>query len=156
MDQPITIEDLGDAARRRRGATITADAATIRVDAVREFRNHGDANLALDVTSIGDRLADELAKNHPDADARVLRVLAARIARASVKLDALDALTNEDPLLTLTDIAAALISLLAAVAALTGRELSDDDGREALATYRATIDHLRDAAAGVIEMAGWF
>jgi hypothetical protein len=53
-------------------------------------------------------------------------------------------------------VAAALQSLSVAVAALAGQSLSDEDGREALATYRTTIDHLRDAAGGVVEMAGWF
>jgi septum formation inhibitor MinC len=76
-------------------------------------------------------------------------VLAARIARAGVT-------GNEDPLCTLTDVAAALVSLTAVVASLAGPELGDDDGPEAFKIYAETIDHLRNAADGVVEMAGWF
>lgn len=129
-------------------ATITADVASIRANLAQEFRNHGDATLHTAETSTGERLADELAKNRPDADARVLRVLAARIARAGT--------ANEDPLLTLADLASAARSLATAAGALAGQALSDDDGRDALATYRTTLNHLRDAADGLADMAGWF
>lgn len=127
-------------------STIAADVGNIRARTVREFRDDGDEDLPSGETSTGDKLADEIAKNHPDADARVLRVLAARIARNG---------RNEDTLLTLVDVAAALTSLTAAVAMLAGRELSDDDEPEAFKLYAETIDHLRDAAGGVVEMAGW-
>lgn len=126
--------------------TITADVAEIRGRAMREFRNHGDVDLPANQTSTDDELAVEIAKNRPDADARVLRVLAARIARND---------QNEDVLLTLTDLAAALTSIAAAVAVLAGRELSDDDEPESFKVYTETVDHLHDAVGGVAEMAGW-
>lgn len=131
------------------GPTITADVAAIRSRAVGAFRNDGDHDLSSDTTATGDKLDVALTKNQPDADADVLRVLAARIARAGVR-------GNEDPLLTLTDIRAALCSLTAAVAQLGGSTLTDKDGPEAFTTYAVTIENLRDAASGVAEMAGWF
>ena len=127
--------------------TDTSPASTITAD-VAEFRDHGDEGLPSGYTSTGESLVVELAKNRPDADARVLRVLAARIARAGT--------ANEDPLLSLADIAGALKSLAAAAAALAGQALVDEDGPETLATYAATLGYLSDAADGVAEMGGWF
>lgn len=127
--------------------TITADVAQIRADAACTFRVDGDEDLPSGITSTGDKLDVDLSKNHPDADARVLRVLAARIARAGT--------TNEDSLLTLTDLAAALRSLNVAVAHLGGAQLSDEDDPESFKIYAETLDHLRHAADGVAEIAGW-
>jgi hypothetical protein len=127
--------------------TITADIAEILTDVDLTFRVDGDEDLPSGVTSTGDRLSVELAGNKPDADARVLRVLAARVARAGT--------TNEDFLLTLTDIAAALRSLRVAVARMGSDELSDEDGPESFKIYADTLDHLRHAADGVAEIAGW-
>jgi hypothetical protein len=128
-------------------STIAADVGNIRARTIREFRQRGEHEIVPSWTS--DTYASlnrEITKNHPDSDASVLRVLAARIALAE---------HNADPLLTLTDMAHALLSITVAVAALGGRELSDDDEPEAFKLYRETIDHLRNAAAGVGEMAGW-
>lgn len=124
--------------------TITADVAEVRAETAREFRDTGEPAIVAEWTNYD--LAQEIGKNRPDTDARVLRVLAARIASNT---------RNEDPLLTLTDIAMTLTSLNAAAAALAGPHLSDEDGPEMYGIYAETIDHLRKAAEGVVEMAGW-
>lgn len=127
-------------------STITADVAKIRAVVMREFRDHGDGGDAAG-RQTSRELADLLYTNKPDTDARVLRALAVRTAGPA---------RNEDPLLTLVDIAAALKALAVTVAALASQELSDEDDPERLLTYAATVEHLRDAADGVAEMGGWF
>lgn len=124
--------------------TITAAVADIRSRAVSEFRNQGDVEALGTWTNTA--LAEEIHKNRPETDAQVLRVLAARVANDD---------TNQDNRMTLADVAAALLSLTAAVAKLAGRELTDDDEPEAFTVYATTVDNLRYAAEGVAEMAGW-
>jgi hypothetical protein len=144
VDVQATIDRAVERARQPSASTIAADVGNIRAWTIRNFRDHGDAEALGSWTN--QALADQINRNKADADAQVLRILAARLANAG---------TNENPLLTLTDVAAALVSLTTAVAALAGRELSDDAEPEAFKLYKGTVEHLIDAADGVVEMAGW-
>lgn len=126
-------------------STITADVARVRAHVARELRDHADVGAVADWSSR--RLAETIYANRADADARVVRALAARMAGPG---------KNDNPPATLTDIAATLRALTATVAALAGRELTDDSEPDQFNAYVATVDHLRYAAEGVAEMTGWF
>lgn len=103
---------------------------------------------ALLAWSTGD-LADKIARNDPDEDAFVLRVLAARIAE---RADA-----SRDPLHLIKDFSRVTESLAAAVRVVIPKHVGDElDNPESATAYGSVLTDLDGAAAGLHDLHNWF
>ncbi|GAA3878473.1 hypothetical protein GCM10022243_48970 [Saccharothrix violaceirubra] len=92
-------------------------------------------------------LAAEITRNDPVADARVVWILAARVATAGA--------ANTDPLHTLHDLGRAVAAITVTADAII-RDRFDDLDAEETTDFRSTIDHLVAAAKGLDDLSGWF